>query len=63
MSDKMKRRHLWIDDELYGEIVKAAAQHQLETGKLISVAEWIRYALQRQIKLGERRQSRREVSS
>ena len=63
MSDKMKRRHLWIDDELYAELVKAAAQHQLETGKLISVAEWIRYALHRQIKLLERRQGRREVSS
>ena len=63
MSDKMKRRHLWIDDELYAEVVKAAAQQQLETGKLISVAEWIRYALHRQIKLGERRQRRRAASS
>lgn len=49
MTDN-KRRCLWIPDELWERIQKAAAQQGAKEGKPVAVAEWIRQAIEKALK-------------
>lgn len=37
-----RRRTIWLGDNLWALIVKAAAQATIDTGKQVSASEWLR---------------------
>ena len=43
------RRQIVFPDDLYAEVVRATAREQVETGKTVSVAEWIREACRQRL--------------
>ena len=44
-----RRRSIWIGDNLWAAVVKAAAQQALESGERVTVSEWIRQAIEDQL--------------
>ncbi len=44
-----RRRTIWIGDNLWTLVVKAAAQETVDTGKQVSASEWIRRAAEERI--------------
>ena len=52
-SGGMKRRHIWMSEVLFAKCTRAAARHQLRTGKVTPVAEWMRLTLHRGATRGE----------
>lgn len=43
------RRQIVFSDDLYAEVVRAAAREQAEKGVSVSVAEWVREACRRRL--------------
>jgi len=43
------RRNIWIPDDLWRQIVRAAAAEQQEKGEPVSAAEWIRTAIEQRL--------------
>jgi len=43
------RRQIVFPDDLYAEVVRAAAREQAATGETVSVAEWVREACRKRL--------------
>ena len=48
---KMFTMHLPV--ELFDDVVKAAAEETIKTGKKVSVAEWVRRAIKNRLGVGQ----------